>query len=79
MYRAWGQIAPRQVAVCAVELPGRGSWIAEAPFIRLMPLVRALGDEIAPLLDRPLALFGHSMGGLVAFELARLLRQRGLA
>jgi len=78
VYRTWGQIAPRQVDVCAVELPGRGSRIAEPPFVRLMPLVRALGDAITPLLDRPFALFGHSMGGLVAFELARLLRRRSL-
>ena len=78
VYRTWGRVAPRHVEVCAVELPGRGSRIAEPPFVRLMPLVRALGDAIEPLLDRPFALFGHSMGGLVAFELARLLRQRGL-
>ncbi|HEX7842177.1 MAG TPA: alpha/beta fold hydrolase [Kofleriaceae bacterium] len=77
VYRGWGQLAPREVEVCAVELPGRGSRISEAPFSHLMSLVRALGDALEPLLDRPFALFGHSMGGLVAFELARLLRQRG--
>jgi surfactin synthase thioesterase subunit len=49
----------------------------EAPFRRLPPLVRALADAIEPELDRPFALFGHSLGGLVAFELARLLRRRG--
>lgn len=40
-------------------------------------LVRALAHGLEPHLDRPFALFGHSMGGLVGFELARYLRRRG--
>ena len=39
-------------------------------------LVAALGDAIEPHLDEPFAFFGHSMGAVVAFELARLLRRR---
>jgi surfactin synthase thioesterase subunit len=39
-------------------------------------LVHVLADEIQPLLDSPFAFFGHSMGGIVAFELARELRRR---
>jgi medium-chain acyl-[acyl-carrier-protein] hydrolase len=40
---------------------------------RLDVLVRSLADEVAPLVDRPFALFGHSLGALVAFELASFL------
>ena len=51
----------------------------EPPFTRLPPLVRALAQGLTPLLDRPFAFFGHSLGALVAFELARQLRgQSGL-
>lgn len=64
-------------AVCPVRLPGRESRIAEAPFERMRPLVESLASAIAPYLDRPYALFGHSMGAIVAFELARELRRRG--
>jgi surfactin synthase thioesterase subunit len=39
-------------------------------------LVPSLADGLQPLLDRPFAFFGHSMGALVAFELARELRRR---
>lgn len=77
VYRTWDQLVPGDVEVCPVELPGRGMRFGEQPFTRLPPLVRALADAMEPLLDRPFALFGHSFGGLVAFELARLLRRRG--
>ncbi|MGA5301851.1 thioesterase II family protein [Nucisporomicrobium flavum] len=76
-YRAWHQLAPGHVEVCPVELPGRGLRMGEEPYRRLPPLVEGLADALDPLLDRPFALFGHSMGGLIAFELARLLRRRG--
>src|SRR5581483_11692627 len=64
-------------SVCATRLPGRESRIAEAPIERMQPLVTALADAIVPYLDRPFAFFGHSMGAVVAFELARELRRRG--
>ncbi|MEU4159269.1 alpha/beta fold hydrolase [Actinoplanes sp. NPDC026670] len=77
MYHTWDQLVPNDVEVCPAELPGRGRRIGEQPFSRLPPLVHALADAMKPLLDRPFALFGHSLGGLVAFELTRLLRRRG--
>jgi medium-chain acyl-[acyl-carrier-protein] hydrolase len=48
----------------------------ERPFTRLTPLVEALTEAIFPLLDKPFAFFGHSLGALVSFELARELRRR---
>jgi surfactin synthase thioesterase subunit len=76
-YRRWRWLAPPDLRVCAVEYPGRGALVAREPFVRLPPLVRDLADRLEPQLDRPYALFGHSMGGLVAFELVRALRERG--
>jgi len=64
--------------VCPVRLPGRELRRAEAPFERMAPLVEALAHAIEPFLSEPFAFFGHSMGAAVAFELARLLRRRGL-
>ena len=61
-----------------VRLPGRESRIAEAPFERMGPLVEALANVIEPYTEQPFAFFGHSMGAVVAFELARTLRRRGL-
>jgi medium-chain acyl-[acyl-carrier-protein] hydrolase len=63
--------------VVAVRLPGREARMAETPFERMAPLVEALANAIEEYLDQPFAFFGHSMGAVVAFELARELRRRG--
>jgi medium-chain acyl-[acyl-carrier-protein] hydrolase len=73
-YRRWPESLPGGVEVCAVQLPGRADRLREKPFCSLLPLVRAVAHAIAPRLDKPFALFGHSMGAMVAFELARHLR-----
>ena len=65
-------------SLCPVRLPGRESRLAEAPFERMAPLVEAVAAAIEPWLAEPFAFFGHSMGAVVGFELARLLRARGL-
>ncbi len=61
-----------------VRLPGRESRLSEAPFERMAPLIDALANAIEPYTKEPFAFFGHSMGAVVAFELARELRRRGL-
>jgi medium-chain acyl-[acyl-carrier-protein] hydrolase len=43
--------------------------------IALSEVVKEVALAIRPYLDRPFALFGHSLGALLAFELARRLRQ----
>jgi surfactin synthase thioesterase subunit len=76
-YREWHALAPEHIQICPLELPGRGGRIGEAPISRLRPLVDGLADAVGPFLDRPFAVFGHSMGGLLAFELTRALLRRG--
>ncbi len=58
--------------------PGRGSRFNEPPIKRLDALVENILQAIRPSLDKPFAFFGHSMGGLIAFELAQKLRQQNL-
>ncbi len=62
-----------------MQLPGRENRIRETPFDRVDPLAAALADAVRPWLDLPWALFGHSNGALIGFELARALRARGLS
>lgn len=78
IYRTWGQSLPAEVDVCPVQLPGRESRLRETPFDRLAPLVSTLADVLSPHMDRPFAFYGYSNGALMAFELARELRRRGM-
>ena len=78
-FRTWSDntvFLPKKVEVCPVELPGRGTRLSEAPFTQMEPLVQALAQALLPYMDKPFAFFGHSMGGLVSFELTRFLRKK---
>jgi medium-chain acyl-[acyl-carrier-protein] hydrolase len=80
-YRGWAEEAQGFDAafdVAYVQLPGRESRMREQPFTSVPALVESLVDGIADQLDRPYALYGHSLGGVIAFELARAVRQRSL-
>jgi medium-chain acyl-[acyl-carrier-protein] hydrolase len=79
IYARWLELLPPGVELAAVQLPGRESRLAEKPYAEMVPLVEKLAEVLAPYMDLPFALFGHSNGGLMAFELARLLRVRGRA
>ncbi len=74
-YRSWANRLPRDIEVCAVHLPGRANRWREPAFTRMQPLVEAVAQGMLPLLNRPFAFWGHSLGTLVAFETARWLRR----
>lgn len=74
-FRNWPDSLPANIEVCAVQLPGRETRMRETPFMSVEPMVEAMVPSITPYLDKPFVLFGHSMGALVAFELARQLRR----
>src|SRR6059058_5813767 len=67
-FRTWPDYLPPDVEVCAVQLPGRENRLREPPARRVAPLVDALFDSLVEQLDVPCALFGHSLGALLAFE-----------
>lgn len=77
LFRTWPSGLPATVEVRAVQLPGREGRFREAPYRRIEPLVSALCEGLAPSLGGAYALFGHSLGALLAFELARHLRHEG--
>jgi medium-chain acyl-[acyl-carrier-protein] hydrolase len=77
VYRPWALAMPAEIEVAAALLPGRESRLREPPVRSMSDLMSALVPAIEPQLDRPFAFFGHSMGAVVAHELARVLQQRG--
>ncbi|MEM9816735.1 MAG: alpha/beta fold hydrolase [Cyanobacteria bacterium P01_D01_bin.6] len=78
VYRHWSAALSPTVEVCAIELPGHGRRIADPPITQLAQLVDHLGTTLLPGLNQPFIFFGHSLGGLIAFELTRWLRSRQL-
>jgi medium-chain acyl-[acyl-carrier-protein] hydrolase len=77
-FRDWPAYLPADVELYAIQLPGRANRTREVVCDRLQPLVQQLAETIGPVLEPPFAFFGHSMGALVSFELARELRRRRL-
>lgn len=77
VFRWLAERLPGDVEVCAVELPGHGRRLGEAPMTRLRPLVDQLADVIAERVRPPFVLLGYSVGALIAFETAREFARRG--
>jgi medium-chain acyl-[acyl-carrier-protein] hydrolase len=76
VFKKWTDFLPSTLQVIPVELPGRGARLQERPFLSLPALVEELAGVIGPLLDKPFVFYGHSMGAIIAFELARSLRRQ---
>jgi pyochelin biosynthetic protein PchC len=76
-YRAWDALLPPGVDLLAVQYAGREDRWTDPMTDRMDELVHELADDLLPLLDRPYALFGHSMGSALAWELAHLLTASG--
>jgi surfactin synthase thioesterase subunit len=78
-FRPWGAGLRPEIAVRRVLLPGREGRLEEPPFRHIADLLDPLCAGLEPHLDQPYALFGHSMGALVAYEVARRLSAAGTA
>jgi medium-chain acyl-[acyl-carrier-protein] hydrolase len=77
IFRTWHESLPQEIEICPVQLPGREGRLLEPPFSDLPSLIARLAEALYPLLDRPYAFFGHSMGAILSFELTRYLRREG--
>ncbi|MEA5360349.1 alpha/beta fold hydrolase [Amycolatopsis sp., V23-08] len=77
VFRTWQEDLGPEVEVCAVQLPGRETRFREAPHRAMGPLADALVPVLEPLLDKPYAVAGYSMGAAVAHEVALRLTERG--
>ncbi len=78
MYFPWALDLPEDVEMLAAQLPGRERRRDEPLIEQLERLVFELSQAVRSYLDRPFAFFGHSLGALTAFELARELRRQGM-
>ncbi|EST38580.1 hypothetical protein N566_06565 [Streptomycetaceae bacterium MP113-05] len=74
-FQGWSELLPETVEPWLLRLPGRETRFREEPHIDLSVLVKEATAALGPALNGPFALFGHSLGALIAFELARELRR----
>lgn len=78
VFSGWGERLGAQVEVATAGLPGRDSLINEPLPASMQLLAQAAATSLIELrLGHPFALYGHSMGALLAFEMARELRRQG--
>jgi medium-chain acyl-[acyl-carrier-protein] hydrolase len=75
-FAGWSTCLPTGIELNLVQLPGRGSRLGEKAFNDLPRLLDALVPAIARKLNKPFAVFGHSMGAIIAFEVVRRLRKQ---
>lgn len=75
VFRGWENFFPENFQLIAIQLPGRESRFSEAPISLLSEVVKQLYEEIYPYIkkEKPYGIFGHSIGALLGFELARKL------
>lgn len=78
-YRAWPALSGASVEIVGVQLPGREDRLREVALTDFDTVVDSIWREMRPAVDRPYALFGHSLGGRLAFALAHRGELEGLA
>lgn len=72
-FRPWAKALPADVELCIVHLPGReGRW-REPVLSRASDLIAPIAEALQPLLSVPYVFYGHSLGTLIGFEVARHL------
>ncbi|MEU9338002.1 alpha/beta fold hydrolase [Streptomyces sp. NPDC048290] len=76
-YRRWGSFVPPGCRVVPLELPGHGARLREPLADGLDELVAGLVPTVLSSAGSRFAVFGHSFGSLVAFELSRELSRLG--
>ena len=75
VFREWDQIFPDWIAIRPIELPGRGTRLLETPLTDPEVLIKQVGDAIQDNIQRPWALFGHSLGAALGYRICQNLQE----
>jgi len=74
-FHPWAALLPAHVEAYALQLPGREDAVREPPLLTWPEVIEALAEAVAPLPYMPTAVFGHSLGAVIALELARWMHR----
>ncbi|WP_256366831.1 thioesterase II family protein [Acidobacterium sp. S8] len=77
-FRRWAEDCHPEIEIALIQPPGRENRLREEPLQSMKNMAESIADSMIEFLDKDYALFGHSLGGKVAFETARELRRRDL-
>lgn len=78
-YHPWSRLLKTALAIRAIQLPGRQERLREAPLSDLQDVLMPVREAILSMTDRrPMVLFGHSFGAVLAYETARGLQSAGV-
>ncbi len=79
-YRGWGAEQPDWLEISVAVLPGRDRLLGVPPRRSVDELVPVLVASLEPFFRQgPFAVFGHSVGALVGFEVCRALSAEGFS
>ena len=78
-FKDWSGDVPEDIELCIVQLPGREERMHEPLIKDMKKLVEQICSALQDYSDLPFAFFGHSMGAVVCYEVARRLRAKGAA
>lgn len=76
LFNGWEEKLGTHIQLVTVELPGRAQSSSMEPFTNMKQAIQKISDALMGVMDKPSIFFGHSMGGLIAFEVMRELRRR---
>ena len=77
-YLRLAKMLPPGIALRVAQLPGREGRFREPPYRDVRELARDMAPAVESMASRPVVLFGHSLGAIAAFEVAREMRRLGL-
>lgn len=77
-YHGLARELPADWDILLLDLPGRGRRMSEPPVEDMRHLINGAVRDVRAWTDVPYALFGHSLGAIVASEVGRELSARGL-
>jgi len=77
IFSQWSKQLPTDLEVVGICLPGRGKRYSHPLCLSMKELIHDLSKAIIPLLTKPYFFYGHSMGGMVVYELVQELRTMG--